>query len=82
LNKLCDVSFFGFPGVGLDELLSGIIDYLGLNFNSEELLVRRYRIHWVGGTTTDISGVDRLDAFKQAGYGQGAVSAVDYLEDL
>lgn len=44
--------------------------------------MKNFRIHWLDGTTTDVTGTDIADAFMRAGYGGGAVNAIDYYEEL
>jgi hypothetical protein len=39
-----------------------------------------FRLHWTDGTFTDSSGVDPGHAFSNAGYGYGAVKALDWIE--
>ena len=41
--------------------------------------LRRYVIFWLDGKKTDIEGNDERDAFTRAGYGSGAVRAVDFI---
>ena len=41
-----------------------------------------YEIHWKGGDVEEIEGVSVSDAFRRAGYGAGALSAVYYTRDI
>ena len=38
-------------------------------------------IHWLDGKVEEISGDNIADAFNKAGYGAGAVAAIDYYEE-
>jgi len=42
----------------------------------------KYRIHWLNGCVEEIDGTDIADAFRRAGYGSGAIRAVDYYEAI
>ena len=50
---------------------------------------RTFRLHWLGGSTEDVTttheGTDNevvADAFRKAGYGGGAIRALDYWEEI
>ena len=43
---------------------------------------RVFRLHWIGGQTEEIKGPSLAEAMTQAGYGAGAVRALDYFEDI
>ncbi len=38
----------------------------------------QFKIHWLDGKTETVEGVDFKDAFTRAGYGAGAVKAIDF----
>jgi hypothetical protein len=38
-------------------------------------------VHWIGGDTEEAQGVNIVDAFKRAGYGNCAIRALDYFEE-
>jgi len=42
----------------------------------------RFKIYWLDGKEETITGEDIADAFSNAGYGRGAVHAVDYYEPI
>ena len=44
--------------------------------------MKKFRIYWLHGGTTDVEGLDIADAFTRSGFGAGAVRAVDYYEEL
>jgi hypothetical protein len=48
----------------------------------DEQMMHYYRLHWLGseGKTEDISGTTIADAFTRAGYGQGALRALDWFD--
>lgn len=39
-----------------------------------------YILHWLSGKTEEIEGLSIADAFMRAGYGGGALAALDYYE--
>ncbi len=41
-----------------------------------------YILHWLGGTTQHVYGDTIADAMTHAGYGAGAVRALDYCEQI
>lgn len=42
-----------------------------------------YRFHWKGGTVVEeLEGDTPADALKKAGYGAGAVAALNYWEEI
>jgi hypothetical protein len=41
-----------------------------------------YKLHWYGGNTEIIYGIDEVSAFNDAGIGRGALRALDYWEKL
>lgn len=43
---------------------------------------QRFRLHWLDGSVNDVEGDDVTDAFTHAGYGAGAVAALDFYEPL
>lgn len=43
---------------------------------------KRFRLHWEGGEKELVQGVNIADAFNRAGYGGGAIKALDYFEEL
>lgn len=46
-------------------------------------MIRKWRIHWIGQTETEvIQGRGIPDAFRNAGYGGGAINAVDHFENI
>lgn len=42
----------------------------------------KFRLHWRDGKTEDIQGENLTEAFTKAGYGAGAVAALDFCEPL
>lgn len=43
--------------------------------------MKNFIIYWFDGTTSSIKGNSIEDAFTKAGYGAGAVRAVDFYEE-
>lgn len=43
--------------------------------------MKEFTIFWLDGTTEKVAGVSEKDAFTSAGYGNGAVSAVDFISN-
>jgi hypothetical protein len=41
-----------------------------------------YLLHWRDKTTNEVQGNDIADAFTKAGFGRGALPALDYYEQL
>ena len=44
--------------------------------------MKRFRLHWLTGKPEDVEGTDIADAVRCAGYGGGALGALDYWEEL
>ena len=44
--------------------------------------MKTYILHWLDGTTEEIEGNSISDAFTRAGYGAGALKALDYYEEV
>jgi hypothetical protein len=44
--------------------------------------MKRFKLHWIGGDTEIVDGTDIADAFRRAGYGGGAIRALDWYEEL
>jgi len=43
---------------------------------------KKFRVYWLDGKKEIIEGSDIANAFTRAGYGQGAVAAVNYYEEI
>jgi hypothetical protein len=43
---------------------------------------RTFKLHWLDGKVTEISGKDIKDAFWKAGYGLGVFGFLDYYEEI
>lgn len=43
--------------------------------------MRTFIIYWLDGKKSELTGTDVADAFRRAGYGLGALGAVDYYEE-
>lgn len=43
---------------------------------------RKFKFHWLDGTSSVAKGADVKEAFQNAGFGQGALKALDYFEEL
>ncbi|MBI3074730.1 MAG: hypothetical protein HYY92_00755 [Parcubacteria group bacterium] len=44
--------------------------------------MKKFRLHWLHGEEEIVEGVDIADAFRRAGYGGGAIRAVDYFREI
>ncbi len=44
--------------------------------------MKNYILHWKTGQTEKVSGENIADAMTHAGYGAGAVRALDYYEEM
>jgi hypothetical protein len=44
--------------------------------------MKRFRLFWLDKTMEDIYGDDIADAFRRAGYGGGAIRALDYYKEI
>ena len=44
--------------------------------------MKTYILHWKTGELDRVSGKDIVDAMNHAGYGAGAVAALDYYEEV
>lgn len=43
--------------------------------------MKTYILHWLDGKTEEVHGTSIADAFARAGYGGGAIVALDYYEE-
>lgn len=43
---------------------------------------RKFILHWRDGTTETVEGTSIANAFMSAGYGNGAIAALDYFEEV
>jgi hypothetical protein len=41
-----------------------------------------YILHWLNGDKEEVTGLSIADAFMRAGYGHGALCALDYCEEV
>jgi hypothetical protein len=44
--------------------------------------MKKWSLHWLDGTKEIIEGNTLSEAFTKAGYGNGALKALDYVEKL
>jgi hypothetical protein len=44
--------------------------------------MKHYKLHWLGGDTSIVVGKNPADAMNRAGYGAGALGALDYYEEV
>lgn len=44
--------------------------------------MKKFKLHWLGGKTEIVEGLDIADAFRRAGYGAGAIGALDWYEEV
>ncbi|WP_096867205.1 hypothetical protein [Mycolicibacterium houstonense] len=42
---------------------------------------KTWRFHWRDGKTEELEGTSPADALNSAGYGRGAIAALDYYEE-
>lgn len=43
---------------------------------------KKFKLYWLTGEEEEIQGDDIADAFTHAGYGAGAIRALDYHEEV
>jgi flavin-binding protein dodecin len=43
---------------------------------------KTFKLHWLTGQSEVVNGYDIADAFSKAGYGAGAVRALDWYEEI
>ena len=43
--------------------------------------MKKFNLYWLDGKFEEISGTDIADAFRRAGYGQGALVALDFYDE-
>jgi hypothetical protein len=48
----------------------------------KDIQMKKFRLHWLTGGKETIEGHDIADAFRRAGYGGGALNALDYYEEI
>jgi hypothetical protein len=44
--------------------------------------LKKFRFHWLTGEVEEAEGYDAADAFRRAGYGGGALRALDFWEEV
>ena len=44
--------------------------------------MKRFRFYWLDGSVNEGDGLNVEDAFTRLGFGQGAVRALDYYEEI
>lgn len=44
--------------------------------------MKKFKLYWLNGQTEVVSGSDIGDAFRRAGYGGGAIHALDWWEEV
>ena len=44
--------------------------------------MKKFLLHWLDGKTEEVLGTSIADAFSRAGYGGGAIRALDYYEEV
>lgn len=45
-------------------------------------MFKQFKLHWLDGKIELVEGIDIADAFSKAGYGAGAIRALDYFEEV
>ena len=50
--------------------------------NHDAATQKRFIFHWLDGKDETLEGVDPKDAFQKAGYGNGAIKALDWIESV
>ncbi len=48
----------------------------------KEIGEKTFILHWLHGAPEKIHGLDIADAIRKAGYGSGAMKALDYWEEV
>lgn len=44
--------------------------------------MRKFKLYWLSGDTEIVEGTSIDDAFRRAGYGQGAIRGLDWFEEV
>lgn len=44
--------------------------------------MKKFKLFWLGGQEEIVEGNDIADAFRHAGYGGGAIRALDYYKEM
>jgi hypothetical protein len=44
--------------------------------------MKTFKLHWLHGQVDTVEGYDIADAFRRAGFGGGALAALDYWEEV
>jgi hypothetical protein len=44
--------------------------------------MKTFILHWLNGKKEEVKGLDIADAFRKAGYGGGAIRALDWYEEV
>lgn len=44
--------------------------------------MKKFVLYWLDGKTETVEGSDIADAFRRAGYGGGAIRALDWFEEI
>lgn len=56
--------------------------HFGDDVDDEIHIPKQFRLHWKDGRTEIVKGDDIADAFSKAGYGRGALTAMDWYEPM
>jgi len=65
-----------------DAHIDGFDSHNGFHFITlQEVNVKKYNLHWYSGRIETITGNTIDEVFRNAGYGGGALSALDYYEE-
>lgn len=55
---------------------------LTINNMKRKTNLKIFKLHWVSGETEILTGITIANAFNRAGYGAGAIFALDWYETL
>lgn len=44
--------------------------------------MKKFKLHWIDGKVDVVEGTDIADAFSKAGFGAGALKALDWFEEI
>ena len=65
-----------------NDVIYGIISSSSCSINHEGRHMKKFQLFWLDGKTEIVEGTDIADAFRRAGYGNGAISALDYYKEI
>lgn len=56
--------------------------FLRTGINSKGITMKTFKLFWLDGKEEIVKGTDIANAMNKAGYGAGALAALDYYEEI